>query len=531
MKIHIIDWAILAIGFLFYLGWAIYLNSKCRSVDDYLVSGRKVRVWLGLGAGIAGEIGLISIAAMCEQGYQHGYSFVLINLLSIIIVVPLFGVYGFGIERFRATRCTSLPEYIEMRYTRNLRITVGIINCFAGVLQMCIFPIGGAIFLRQILGAPLHVAIAGYDFRTDVLIMAILLLCPFIFTTLGGYATLIVTNFFQGVFIVFVMTWLLVHVVSHAGDPPNFVAGLQSVWTGMENRLQEASVNPFVDSPDAYGLEWFLFLNVMTILLQFSFGPYLQQYASMDRPKTVSRSYLLSVVFGFGRALIIIGLGVAAVAAIGKTQPSPGQLTEAEWANFATPYYLHQVGMPVVLTGLVLLALLFADVSLTDKYMLSWATSIVNDCIQPFRKQPFTPRQQIRMVRITITSLCILFFLFGLIYKPGMAIWSYTWLLANLIGGSGIVVLLGMYWPGAKSIGAYVCIAICVVVPLCDVIARQAIAHFNATPLPWTPERTGLYTYLAGAALMIIFSLLSNEQSKYWDLGKAVREQNLTAEE
>jgi SSS family solute:Na+ symporter len=527
MHVHPIDWAILAVGFLFYLAWAIYLNGKCRSVDDYLVSGRKVRMWLGIGAGIAGELGLVTIAAMCEQGYQHGYSFVLINLLSLSIVVPLFGVFGFGIERFRATRCTSVPEYIEMRYTRNLRIAVGIINCVAGVLMMCIFPIGGAIFLRQLLGAPPATEIFGSAINTDVLIMIVLLVCPLIFTTLGGYTTLIVTNYFQGVFVVFVMAWLLVHVISHAQQPPNFATGLQTTWTGLEDHLQEAGVNPFADSHDAYGVQWFLFLNLMTILLQFSYGPYLQQYASMDRPKTVSRSYLLSGIFGFGRSLIIFGLGVATVAVIGRSQPVPGKFTEVEWINFATPYYLNQIGMPVVLTGLVLLGLLFADVAVTDKYILSWATSIVNDCIQPFRRQQFTPRQQIRAVRLTVAALCVVFFLFGLVYKPGMTIWSFTWLLANLIGGSGIVVVLGMYWPGAKTIGAYVCIAVCVVVPLCDVVARQIIAHIGAKELPWTPEQTGLYTYLAGAALMILCSWCSREESKYWDLGKAVREQNL----
>src|ERR1022692_1504727 len=100
LHIHRLDWIIFAVGFAFFLGWAIYLDSKCHSVADYLVSGRKVRMWLGMGAGIAGEIGLIDIAAMCEQGYSHGYSFVAINLLSLVIVVPLFGIYGFGIERF-----------------------------------------------------------------------------------------------------------------------------------------------------------------------------------------------------------------------------------------------------------------------------------------------------------------------------------------------------------------------------------------------------------------------------------------------
>lgn len=522
--IRTVDWMILGGGFLFFLFWAIYLNTKTKSVADYLVSGRKVRMWLGMGAGIGGEIGLISIAAMCEQGYRNGFSFVLINLISLIIVVPLFGMFGFGIERFRATKCMSVPQYIEMRYSTNLRILVGMINCFAGVLQMCIFPIGGAIFVRHLLGAPEMMNFAGIDMRTDVFLMIILLICPLIFTTLGGYTTLMVTNFFQGILVMFTMTWLFFHVISH--NQPSMGAGIQNLWTGLETNLQAVGVNPFAEGKDAYGFQWFLFLNLMTILLQFSYGPYLQQYAAMDKPKTVSRSYLLSAIFGFGRGLIIFGLGVAAVSMLGRSQPEGMNLSETAWINFATPYYLSQIGIPVVLMGLVLLALLFADVAVTDKYILSWSTSIVNDCIYPFRKERFTPQQQILAVRITIVILCVIFFLFGLIYKPGMAIWSFMWLTANLIGGSGIAVLLGMYWPRAKTAGAYACIAVCVVVPIADVITRQVIAHGGGTPLPWTPEQTGLYTYLAGALIMVIVSLLSGEKSKYWDLGAAVKEMN-----
>jgi solute:Na+ symporter, SSS family len=530
-SIHSVDWMILGVGFGFFLAWAIYLNTKCRSVADYLVSGRKVRMWLGMGAGIGGEIGLISIAAMCEQGYRNGFSFVIGNLISTPIMLVLFGVYGFGIERFRATRCMSVPQYVEMRFTSNLRVLIGIINCIAGVLQMCIFPIGGAIFVRRLIGAPDTFMTLGMNIPTDWGLMFILLICPLIFTTLGGYTTLIVTNFFQGILVMATMTWLFVHVVIQSAPEAGsgFVQGVQAMWSGLEQNLKLAGVNPFANSPDAYGIQFFLFLNVMTILLQFSYGPYLQQYASMDKPRTVSRSFLLGAIFGFGRSLIIFGLGVAALAAMGKAMPDTVVgVTANEWASYATPYFLAQLGIPVILMGFLLLALLFADVAVTDKYILSWSTSIVNDCIQPFRKNPFGPKAHIRAVRLTVLAICVILFLFGLIYTPGMTIWSFMWLTANLIGGSGIVVLLGMYWRGAKTSGAYACVGICVIAPLADIAARQYLAR-SGQSLPWTPEQTGLYTYLAGAAAMILISLVSREKSKYWDLGIAVREQNEAA--
>lgn len=531
VRVAPIDWMILGVGFAFFLSWAIYLNFRTRSASDYLVSGRKVRMWLGMGAGIGGEIGLISIAAMCEQGYRNGFSFVIGNLISLCIMMPLFGIFGFGIERFRATKAVSVPQYIEMRFSSRLRILVGIVNCIAGVLQMCIFPIGGAIFVRRLLGLPDISTIIQMQVPTDLVLVLILLICPLIFTTLGGYTTLMVTNFFQGILVMGTMTWLCVHVFSHSVDPASFSNGLQHVWSGMERELRLAGVNPFVNDPHAYGWQFFIFLNLMTILLQFSYGPYLQQYAAMDKPRTVSRSYLLSAIFGFGRSLIIFGIGVAAVAALGVNKIplnlAASGINETEWAQYATPYLLAQIGIPAVLMGFLLLSLLFADVAVTDKYILSWSTSIVNDCIYPFRSSKPTQAQHIRAIRITTFFLCVIFFLFAMIYKPSMTIWSFMWLTANLIGGSGIVVLLGMYWRGAKTSGAYACMAVCVLTPIADVIARQWLVHQGSKQtLPWTPEQTGLWTYVLGGVAMILISLMSSEESKYWDLSKTVRAMN-----
>jgi SSS family solute:Na+ symporter len=518
MHVATIDWLIIAVGFLSFLAMAIYVNSKCRTVADYLVSGRKVRVWLGLGSGIAGEIGLLAIVSVCEQGYGHGFSFVLIGILSMLVTVPLFGVFGFGIERFRASKAMSVPQYIEMRYSRRLRILTGMSNCLAGVIQMCLFPIVGASFVRVLIGAPKFAIIAGANIPSDWIIMAILLICPIIFTFLGGYTTLIVTNFFQSILIMVALCWLLFLLISKIG--------LQNYWTGLEQAHGMAGLNPFAETGNSYGATWFIWMNVMTILLQFSYGPYLQKYASMDKPKTASRSYLFGSLFGNGRVFIILGIGVAVVGVLGKSTPAGIVATTAAWQNMATPYYLSKV-VPPVLMGVLLLALLFADIAVTDTYILSWSTSIVNDCIYPFKKQPFTSSGQIMAVRITIVILCVIFFMFGTIYQPTMAIWDFMWLTANIIGGTGIAMLLGMYWKRATTASAYVAVLTCLILPIADLVARRV--HLRLHPgadFPLSPQTTGLYTYVLAAVLMIIISLLSAEKTKYWDLGQTVRDMN-----
>ncbi len=63
MNIHLVDWIIFVIIF----GGLLYSGFFCRKyikgVSDFVVAGRNVRLYLGLSAGSAEGIGLITIAA------------------------------------------------------------------------------------------------------------------------------------------------------------------------------------------------------------------------------------------------------------------------------------------------------------------------------------------------------------------------------------------------------------------------------------------------------------------------------------
>jgi SSS family solute:Na+ symporter len=513
MSVTFLDWTILIVIFLLFLGLAIYLNSYVKSVADYLVSGRKVRMWLGLGAGVAGEIGLVTVVSMCEQGYMRGFGFILIALLAKLILLPIFGIFGFGIERFRATKAISVPQYIEMRYSKRLRILTGIFNSISGVLQMAVFPIVGAGFVKVLINAPDAVMLGGTAIPTTWIIMAILLTCVMVFTYFGGYITLVVSNFFQMIIIVGALYWLFFVLIDDIG--------LNTFWTNIAQTKGLKGFYSFAPGSE-YGVTFFLWMLIMSILLQFSYGPYLQKYASMDKPKTARLSYMIGMIFSNGRSYIILGLGVAALAVLGTSVPEG--IAPGVWKSMATPFYLSKV-VPAGLMGFLLAGLLFADVSTTDQYILTWSTSIVNDCICPFKKKPFTPENHIKAVKITIVALCIFFFITGIFYEPTMPIMEFLWLCANIIGGTGIAVLAGMYWKRASTSGAYAAILISLILPISDIIARRIVLAVNGT-YPWAPKTTGFATYAIAAVMLVVFSLLSKEKSKYWDLGKAVKEMN-----
>src|SRR5262249_19846919 len=159
-----------------------------------------------------------------------------------------------------------------------------------------------------------------------------LLVLNVMFTWLGGYLTLMVTNFFNMIITLGALYWLLFLAISKTG--------VQHTWSSLESAKGLAGFYPFAGSGNTYGVTWFSWMMLMSILLQFSYGPYLQRYASMDRPRTASRSYLLGTIFGNGRTFAIMGLGVIALAVLGGHPPGGLRVDERVWGNMATPYYL-----------------------------------------------------------------------------------------------------------------------------------------------------------------------------------------------
>ena len=52
----------------------------------------------------------------------------------------VIGATGFGIAPMRRMKLTTITEYFEHRYNRNVRLVAGMICLLAGVLNMGVFP-------------------------------------------------------------------------------------------------------------------------------------------------------------------------------------------------------------------------------------------------------------------------------------------------------------------------------------------------------------------------------------------------------
>src|SRR6476620_4569692 len=127
-----VDYAIV-VGFLACLGLGGFgLSRLIRDSDDFFVAGRELTPFILCATITATNLSMLHFIGMGGTAYKSGVSIAWPNwtgdmalVLSGIFVIPLM----------RRLRIRSVPEFLEMRYSRGLRMLIG---AFWG-LRLCIY--------------------------------------------------------------------------------------------------------------------------------------------------------------------------------------------------------------------------------------------------------------------------------------------------------------------------------------------------------------------------------------------------------
>lgn len=505
-----LDWILAAAALTALIVIAVILGRLNKSVADFLIAGRQVRKYLGMSSGTAEGLGLASIAASLQQGMQHGFALIWVSLILMAYSVPVFGIFGLGIKRFRATRCMTIPEFLEKRYSRRLRVLAGGVLALSGILNMAIFPITGSLFLSAFCGLPDTLAVGPWNFNSVHLVMFALVGLAVLFTFLGGMVTVVVTDYIQATIVVSCLLFVGFSTFIREGGP--------RIHQVLSDSLGESAFNPFLGG--SYGFTWILWVFLLTTANKLAFAPAVQKMASADSPETARKMELLQSLFGIGMRIILLLIGIGALASLGAVPPE-GQTAES-YFRFAGAVHLRQT-LPVGMMGLMFSALLFASISTDDSYLLSWSAIIVNDLIQPILGRELPHRQHIRLLRGVILLIGAFLIAFGLLYDPRESILDYIYLTGTLIGGIGISVYMGLYWSRATTQGACAGLITCVVVPLADLFGKQLIGE----RYPLSTQQSGVIGILGAVLIMAVVSLLtakSGPDPRWVDYGKIMRE-------
>lgn len=398
MNMVLIDWVILFVMIAGLMLLAPFLMRYVKGVAGFLVAGRQLRLWLGVSTMEASGIGLFAIAKFSEQGFSNGYAYIWLQVIGACLIIPLFGIIGFGIQRFRLTGVQTLPQFYEMRYNKFVRYLAGLVLTVGSLLSIAVYPMIGSKFLMIFMGLPEQAVIFGLTFKTFHLVMFSIIFFSIFFSLVGGMVSVVVTQYVQAIVMaasLFLVTFLL---IKKAG----FGNMGEAIWQNYGN----AGFNVFAKTDGkGYGLAWALLFGMSKVLERLSIPNQCQQIASGTTPKVVRRMQLVGTLIAVGRVLMFISWGVAIMAILGATIPEGAE--KSQYIRTIIPEYIGGC-MPRAMLGLTVGGLIFAFISTNTSYFLSTASLIVNDVISPLKRRPFSQKMHLTALRIALVGIGIL---------------------------------------------------------------------------------------------------------------------------
>ncbi|TKJ37914.1 sodium:solute symporter [candidate division LCP-89 bacterium B3_LCP] len=481
MNLSFLDWSIVVIVLGLMVFSVMASKSLMRSVADFLAAGRSAgRYVLTMATGVAG-LGAITIVANLEMNLVAGFSMAWWGM-TMGLVILIIKVSGWVVYRFRQTRCLTMAQFFEMRYSRKFRIFTGIVAFIAGLINFGIFPAVGARFFLHFCGIPLTVDVFGIDVSTYALTMIVLLSISLYFVFSGGQIAVIIADFFQGAFvnIVFVITILYFFFTLDWGQ----------IQAALSTAPENASlINPFKTSHVEDFNFWFFLIAVVGNI----YGPLSWQgtqgyNASARSAHEAKMAGVLDGWRGLPQVLMFLFIPVVAYCALhhpdfshiasGVEASIQGIEGEAIQNQLKVPMFLSMV-LPKGLIGAFVAVMLAAFISTHDTYLHSWGSIFIQDVVMPFRKKPFSKKQHLRVLRVSIISVAIFIFTFSMLFTQSEYIFLFFAITgAIFLGGSGAVIIGGLYWKRGTKAGAWAAMITGSTIAIAGIVIHQINPDF-----------------------------------------------------
>lgn len=436
---------VLTIGF-------IYVRRSNSSTSEYYLGGRKVGPWLTALSAEASDMsgwllmGLPGIAYFtgASEAVWTGIGIALGTYLNWKLVAKRLRVYSKV-----ANDSITLPGFFSNRFHDHkhlLSTTAAIIIMFF----FCIYV--GSCFVTC---GKLFATLFGFDYATMMILGAIVV---FLYTMVGGYLSVVATDFVQGTLMFFALLIVLIGSITWAGgventaqflrDIPGYLSMTQSAAPLLDEMGQQIVSDgmPQFGAPVDYGIVTIV-TTVAWGLGYFGMPQVLVRFMGIRSAGEVDKSRIIAVtwcVFSLASAILIGFVGRALL---------PGEFATQSAAENVF-IVLSRMILPAFICGVVVSGIFAASMSSSSSYLLIAGSSVAENIYRGVFKKDATDNQVLIVSRLTLLAV----FLFGILIALDQnssifQVVSYAW--AGFGASFGPLMLCSLYWRRTTKQGAF----------------------------------------------------------------------------
>lgn len=443
MKLHLVDYLIISLYFVFVIAVGFIIKKKIRSGNDFLLSNRNIPVWITSLAFISANLGAQEVIGMVASGAKYGIMTVHFYWVGAIFAMVFLGV--FMMPFYYGSRARSVPEYLRLRFdekTRGLNaITFAVMTVFSSGISLYAL-------------AKLLEVILKWDFDVSIGVAAGIVM---IYTFLGGLTSAVYNEVLQFFLIVMGLSPLVIVALQDAGGWAGIKAQLQPELTHAWKYMGDADSNPM-------GLHFMSLIFGLGFVM--SFGYWCTDFLVVQRAmiarnmRDAQRTPIIAALPKMLMPLIVVLPGIIAITLMQPALQSKGYSIPTD-SNGALDYTMTLPSMiahyyPSGLLGVGITALMASFMSGMAGNVTAFNTVFTYDIYQPYLAQNKSDRHYL-MVGKMITVVGILISIAtAYIARSFNNINDFLQLVFGFVNGPLFATfLLGMFWKRTTGHGAF----------------------------------------------------------------------------
>ena len=180
-----LDGSIVGVYLLVCIAAGVYVRKYVVKVEDFLVAGRQMDLFLGIASMAATEFGVVTCMYTAQNGFDKGFAGMTPGILFAVAML-FVGVTGFCIKPLRKAGVITIPELFEKKFGQKVRWMSGVVIVLGGLLNM-------GVFLRT--GGDFLVAVCGLKPEYLEITMTLLLIGVAAYTILGGMLSVVGSDY------------------------------------------------------------------------------------------------------------------------------------------------------------------------------------------------------------------------------------------------------------------------------------------------------------------------------------------------